>query len=90
MRVHGRYVAVGDVVLYKYLADGCSDVRVGKVKSHANCDCDLVTCVSHWPVTHDTSQYKEAVVNDEYTVVPSAWLLQAVIFSRSSEVNQPC
>ena len=76
--MQGRSVVVGDVVLY--LGDDHSDIRVGEVYFHASCGGELLTCLSHWPVHKETSKWKKVVVMEEFSIVPSACLLQSVIF----------
>ena len=78
-RVQSRSIVVGDVVLY--LGDDHSDIRVGEVYFHASCGGELLTCLSHWPVSQETSKWKKVVVMEEFSIVPSACLLQSVIFS---------
>ena len=77
-RVHGRSITVGDVVLYK--GDG-HDARVGEVRFHAMLRGELLVCLSHWPTRRESTHWKQAVVSNEFTILPSACMLQSVIFT---------
>ena len=79
LRVHGRTIRIGDVVLYR--GDGRNDFRVGEVDFHASLGGDIVTRISHWPVDRETSQWKKLVVKDDFAIVSSAWLSQSLIFT---------
>ena len=78
-RMQGRTIAVGDVVLYR--GDGHNDFRVGEVFFHASLGSEMFAGLSHWPLRHETSHWKKVVVRNECTIVPSAWLLQSLIFT---------
>ena len=58
VRVQGRTIAVGDVVLYK--GDGHSDFRVGQVNFHATLGGKLFAGLSQWPLKHQTPQWKKS------------------------------
>ena len=77
--MQGRTIAVGDAVLYR--GDGHNDFRVGEVQFHASLGGEMLACLSHWPVQQETTHWRTAVVREEFTIVPSAWLLQSVIFT---------
>ena len=77
-RVKGKSITVGDVVLYK--GDG-HDTRVGEVFFHAMLRGELLVCLSHWPTIRETRRYKKVVVTEEFTILPSACMLQSVIFT---------
>ena len=79
LRVQGRSIRIGDVVMHK--GDGRDDFRVGEVDFHANLGGTILTCISHWPVHNETSQWKKLVVKNDFAIVPSAWLLQSLIFA---------
>ena len=64
-----------------YVGNGDNDVRVGEVYFHANLAGELFVCLSNWPVTEATSQWKKVHVKEEFIIVPSALLLQAVIYT---------
>ena len=83
--MQGRSIAVGDVVLY--LGGGHSDIRVGEVYFHASLGGEMLACLADWAVKQETSHWKKAVVREEFTIVPSAWLLQAVIFTPAKVGN---
>ena len=55
--MQGRTIRIGDVVMYK--GDGRDDFRVGEVDFHANLGGTILTCISHWPVQNETSQWKK-------------------------------
>ena len=80
MRVHGRSVTQGDVVLYK---ERYNEVRGGEVSFHAGCGFDIFTGISDWPVIEDSLRYKKARVRTECTVIRSACIQQAVTFSQA-------
>ena len=84
-RVQGRSITVGDVVLYK--GDGHSDTRVGEMFFHAMLRGELLVCMSHWPTRRETTHWRKAVVSEEFTILPSACMLQSVIFT-PTEVGQ--
>ena len=75
----GRIIAVGDVVRYR--GDGHNDFRVGEVHFHASLGGEIFACLSHWPLKRETSQWKKVLVKSEFTIVPSAWLLQSLIYA---------
>ena len=78
-RVQGRSFAVGDVVLYKGI--GHNDIRVGEVFSHAMLQGEVLVRLSYWPTRRETTHWRKAVVSEEFTILPSAWMLQSVIFT---------
>ena len=82
-RVQGRSIAVGDVVLYK----GDGDTRVGEVLFHAKLRGELLVCLSPWPTMREASSWKKALVSEEFTILPSACMLQSVIVT-PTEVGQ--
>ena len=91
-RVHGRSIHVGDVVLYAL--QGGSDTQVGEVYFHAMLQGELLVCLSHWPMKRETTHWRKVLVAEEFTIVPSAWMLQSVIFTpadvgRQSTVLMP-
>ena len=88
-RVHGRSIQVGDVVLYTGGGPngGCNDTRVGEVYFHAMLRGELLVCLSHWPTKREATHWRKAVVNEEFTILPSACMLQSVIFI-PTEVGQ--
>ena len=61
--------------------DGRDDFRVGEVDFHANLGGQILTCISHWPVHNETSQWKKLVAKNDFAIVPSAWLLRSLIFA---------
>ena len=77
--MQGRTIAIGDVVLYR--GDGHNDFRVGEVNFHASLGGEIFVCLSHWPLKHETSQCKKAVVRNEFTIAHSTKLLQSLIFA---------
>ena len=81
--VHGRSIQVGDVVLYTGGGPngGCTDTRVGEVFFHAMLRGELLVCLSHWPTKREATHWRKAVVSDEFAILPSACMLQAVIFT---------
>ena len=85
-RVQCRSVTVGDVVLYK--GDG-HDSRVGEVLFHAILRGEMFVYLSHWPTRRETIHWKKAVVSDEFSILPSACLLQSVIFT-PTRVGRQC
>ena len=83
-RAHGRSIQVGDVVLYTPGGGpngGCNDTRVGEVYFHAMLQGELLVCLSHWPTRREATHWRKVVVAEEFTIVPSAWMLQSVIFT---------
>ena len=82
-RVHGKAIQVGDVVLYNGGGPngGCNDTRVGEVCFYAVLGGELLACLANWPVERETSHWKKPAVREEFTIVPSAWPLQSVIFT---------
>ena len=94
VRVHSRLVVKGDVVLY--CGGGLrANVQAGEVYFHASIGGECITCLSNWPVNGETEHWKKVVVADQPCTVPSAWLLQSVIFSPASvgkkaTVLMPC
>ena len=83
-RVHGRSIQVGDVVLYT--SDGCT--RVGEVYFHAVLRGELLVCLSHWPMRRESTHWRKVVVAEEFTIVPSEWMLQSVIFTPTDAGRQ--
>ena len=77
LRVQSKSIVVGDVVLYQ--ADG--QIQVGEVYFHACLGGEIFTCLSNWPVKQETDHWKKVKVREEFTILPSACLLQAVIFT---------
>ena len=84
-RVQGRSITVGDVVLYK--GDG-HDTRVGEVFFHAMLRGELLVCLSHWPTRREATHWRKAVVSEEFTILPSACMLQSVIFTPTEVGHQ--
>ena len=84
-RVHGRSIAVGDVVLYK--GGGHDDTRVGEVYFHAVLRDEKLVCLSHWPTRRETKHFRKVVVTENVCIFPSAWMLHAVIYT-PAEVGQ--
>jgi len=86
LRVQGRTIAMGDVVLYR--GSGHNDIRVGEVYYHVILGDQLLAVVSHWPLKHGTSKWKKVIVTNNMTIVPSAWLLQSVIYTPAAVGNK--
>ena len=77
-RVQGRAITVGDVV--QYTGDG-HDTRVGQMVFHAMLRGELLACLSHWPTRRKATHFRNIIVNEEFTIAPSACMLQSVIFT---------
>ena len=86
-RVQGRSISIGDVVLYR--GGGHNDLRIGEVYFHASLGGELFACLSHWPLSsaleRETSHWKKVVVHNDFTIVPSACLLQSLIYAPAKE-----
>ena len=67
------------VVLYK--GGGHDDTRVGEVYFHAMLRDELLVCLSHWPAKREAKHWIKAVVSEEFSIIPSAWMLQPAIFT---------
>ena len=85
LRVQGRTITTGDVVLYR--GDGHSDDRVGEIDFIASLGGKTYTCLSNWPVQHKTGQWRKAVVTNEFTIVPAACMLTSLIFTPTKVGN---
>ena len=85
LRVQGRSIATGDVVLYR--GDGHNDDRVGKIDFIVSLGGNTFTCLSNWPVQHKTGQWRKAVVKNEFAIVPAACMLTPVIFTPTKVGN---
>ena len=86
LRVQGRTIAMGDVGFYR--GSGHNDIRVGEVYYHVILGDQLLAVVSHWPLKEGTSKWKKVIVTNNMTIVPSAWLLQSVIYAPAAVGNK--
>ena len=76
-RVQGRSIRIGDVVLF---SDG-GDTLVGEIYWFASVDSELVVGISAWPLKKDCGRYRKVRVEENLSIIPSARLLQAMIFT---------
>ena len=85
-RVHGIPITVGDAVRYK--GGGHTDTRDGEVLFHALLlGASISFCLSHWPTRREATHWRKTDVSEELTILPSACMLQSVIFT-PTEVGQ--
>ena len=79
-RVQGRAIQIGDVVLY-WDSDNCENTLVGETYFFANIGGELLVGLSAWPVKKDLGRYRKVVVEENFSIIPFARLLQAMIFT---------
>ena len=48
---------------------------------HASLGGEIFTCLSNWPVKVETDQWKKVVVREEFTILPSACIQKACIYT---------
>ena len=76
-RVQGRSIRIGDVAL---CSDG-GDTLVGEIYWFAYVGSDFVVGLSAWPVMKICGRYRKVHVVENFSIIPSARLLQAMIFT---------
>ena len=84
--MQGRSIQIGDVVLY-WDGDNCENTLVGEIYFFAKIGDELLVGLSAWQVKKDLGRYRKVVVEDKFPIIPSARLLQAMIFS-STEMDK--
>ena len=77
-RVQGRSIRVGDVALF---SDGGVDTLVGEIYWFASVGSEFVVGLSTWPVMKICGRYRKVRVVENFSIIPSARLLQAMIFT---------
>ena len=83
-RVQSRYIQNGDVALY---LDGDENTLVGEIYWFASIGGELLVGLSAWQVKKDLGRYRKVVVEENLTIIPSARLLQAMIFTPTEVGN---
>ena len=77
-RVQGRSIRIGDVALF---SDGGVNTLVGEIYWFASVGSELVVGFSTWPVRKNCGRYRKVLVVEDFSIIPSARLLQAMIFT---------
>ena len=77
-RVQGRSIRIGDVVLF---SDGGEYTLVGEIYWFALVGSEFVVCLSSWPVLKICGRYRKVLVAENFDIIPSDRLLQAMIFT---------
>ena len=77
-RVQSRSIRIGDVALF---SDGGVNTLVGEIYWFASVGSELVVGLSAWPVVKICGRYRKVRVVEDFSIIPSARLLQAMIFT---------
>lgn len=77
-RVQGRSIQIGDVALF---SDGCVNTKVGEIYWYAEIGGEIVVGLSEWRLKSTCSIYRKVRVEENFSIIPSARLLQAMIFT---------
>ena len=76
-RVQGKSIQKGDVALF---SDG-GVTSVGEIYWFASVGSELFVGISTWPVKRDFGSYRKVRVEENFSIIPGACLLQAMIFT---------
>ena len=77
-RVQGRSIQIGDVALFP---DGRSEEAVGEIYWFALIDTEFVVRLSTWPVVKTCGRYRKCRVAENFPIIRTARLKQAMIFT---------
>ena len=76
--MQGRSIRKGDVALF---SDGGVNTCVGEIYWFASVGSELVVGLSAWPVKKDCGSDRTVRVEENFSIIPAACLLQAMIFT---------
>ena len=76
-RVQGRSIQTSDVAL---CSNGVNNF-VGEIRWFALVGSDLVVGVSTWPLLRTCGMYRKVCVQDNVSIVPASWIMQAMIYT---------
>ena len=77
-RVQCKTIRIGNVALF---SDGGVNTLVGEIYWFASIGDVLLVCLSAWQVKKDLGRYRKVAVEENCSIIPSARLLQAMIFT---------
>ena len=77
-RVQSRYIHDGDIALY---LDGSGNKLVGEIYWFAKIGGEVFVALSTWPLKRDLGFFRKVVMEDNFSIIPLAQLIQAMIFA---------
>ena len=79
-RVQSKSFRIGDVAVY-WDGDNCENTLVGEIYWFASIGGELLVGLSAWQIKNKLGRYRKTVVEENLPIIPSARLLQAMIFT---------